>query len=69
MFTQTPQKRIVNSVVTQHQKEKKSEGGRMYAIAFDMDIESLKLNYGDPYKYRDWETDRKSTRLNSSHRL
>lgn len=21
----------------------------MYAIAFDMDIESLKLNYGDPY--------------------
>lgn len=23
--------------------------GRMYAIAFDMDIESLKLNYGDPY--------------------
>ncbi len=24
-------------------------GARMYAIAFDMDIESLKLNYGDPY--------------------
>src|SRR5262245_10781288 len=24
-------------------------GGRMYAIAFDMDIESLKANYGDPY--------------------
>lgn len=23
--------------------------GRMYAIAFDMDIESLKLHYGDPY--------------------
>ena len=23
--------------------------GRVYAIAFDMDIESLKLNYGDPY--------------------
>ena len=23
--------------------------GRMYAIAFDMDIESLKANYGDPY--------------------
>src|SRR5436853_1951 len=24
-------------------------GGRMYAIAFDMDIESLRTNYGDPY--------------------
>src|SRR5437899_2550230 len=25
------------------------EGLRMYAIAFDMDIESLRNNYGDPY--------------------
>ena len=25
------------------------EGGRMYAIAFDMDIESLRQHYGDPY--------------------
>jgi virulence-associated protein VapD len=24
-------------------------GGRMYAIVFDMDIESLRRNYGDPY--------------------
>jgi len=24
-------------------------GGRVYAIAFDMDIESLRTNYGDPY--------------------
>ncbi len=23
--------------------------GRVYAIAFDMDIDSLKVNYGDPY--------------------
>lgn len=23
--------------------------GRLYAITFDMDIESLKINYGDPY--------------------
>ena len=23
--------------------------GQMYAITFDLDIESLKLNYGDPY--------------------
>lgn len=41
MLTQTPQKRVVNSVVTQQQKEKRPEGARMYAIAFDMDIESL----------------------------
>ncbi len=26
-----------------------NEGGRLYAITLDMDIESLKLNYGDPY--------------------
>lgn len=25
------------------------ESQRVYAIAFDMDIESLKANYGDPY--------------------
>lgn len=24
-------------------------GSRMYAIAFDMDVESLRSNYGDPY--------------------
>lgn len=24
-------------------------GGRMYAIAFDMDIDSLRIHYGDPY--------------------
>lgn len=49
MLTQTPQKRVVNRVFTQQQKEKKPEGGRMYAFAFDMDMESLKLNYGYPY--------------------
>jgi virulence-associated protein VapD len=26
-----------------------STGGRMYAIAFDMDIDSLRTHYGDPY--------------------
>ncbi|WP_206107664.1 virulence protein [Paludisphaera rhizosphaerae] len=26
-----------------------TKGGRVYAISFDMDIDSLKLNYGDPY--------------------
>jgi virulence-associated protein VapD len=25
------------------------EGGRVYAFAFDMDIEALRNNYGDPY--------------------
>jgi virulence-associated protein VapD len=25
------------------------KGGRVYAIAFDMDIERLRTNYGDPY--------------------
>ncbi len=24
-------------------------GGRVYAVAFDMDIEQLRANYGDPY--------------------
>jgi len=27
----------------------KQNGERLYAIAFDMDIEALRLNYGDPY--------------------
>ena len=33
---------------------------------------NFRKNYAGPgytYSYRDWETDRKSTRLNSSHRL
>ena len=25
------------------------KGGRVYAVAFDMDIEQLRANYGDPY--------------------
>ena len=32
--------------------------GRMYAIAFDMDIESLRTNYGDPYNNADLEIKR-----------
>ena len=37
-------------------------------------IDNGELDYASPYydaprdEYRDWETDRKSTRLNSSHR-
>ena len=34
------------------------------------DVSGLEKNGGiSTYNYRDWETDRKSTRLNSSHRL
>ena len=35
------------------------------------DLKTLGSNtiYIDNWAYRDWETDRKSTRLNSSHRL
>jgi virulence-associated protein VapD len=29
--------------------------GRVYAIAFDMDIDSLKTNYGDPYNQAYYE--------------
>ena len=33
------------------------------------DIKTKESEYGGNSGYRDWETDRKSTRLNSSHRL
>ena len=45
-------------------------GGRLYGYREDVtekyvvDIGSIDLDYSF---YRDWETDRKSTRLNSSH--
>ena len=29
--------------------EMSKNGGRVYAISFDMDIESLKIHYGDPH--------------------
>ena len=32
------------------------------------EIEKRLPNFDTVYQYRDWETDRKSTRLNSSHR-
>ena len=42
-----------------------------YTVSKDKSFETIEINlkymYGGPY--RDWETDRKSTRLNSSHRL
>lgn len=50
MFSQTLLKLKENRVLVPQQKEKlTSKGDRVYAIAFDMDIESLKLNYSDPY--------------------
>lgn len=48
MATQTlarpPAPQRLHEIPTIPEKE-----GRLYAIAFDMDIESLKLNYGEPY--------------------
>jgi virulence-associated protein VapD len=49
MFSQTLVKPKENTSLIPQQQNKTSQGGRVYAIAFDMDIESLKLNYGDPY--------------------
>ena len=43
------------------------------ADGFECDVRLTKdlqiICYHDDNTYRDWETDRKSTRLNSSHRL
>jgi hypothetical protein len=50
MLTQTITKLpTANIVLPQPLFKAESQGERMYAIAFDMDIESLRLNYGDPY--------------------
>jgi len=50
MLTQTITKLpAANIVLPQPLLKAESQGERMYAIAFDMDIESLRLNYGDPY--------------------
>jgi len=38
MLAQVTQKRAVNNIVSQKLIEKKPEGGRVYAIAFDMAI-------------------------------
>ena len=55
-----------------------SVGGKFYKANFegaDLNIASFlfgdlrEANLKNTKKYRDWETDRKSTRLNSSHRL
>ena len=42
--------------------------GLMYLFSYDPKHKD-DLPYYDKFPYRDWETDRKSTRLNSSHRL
>ena len=50
MFSQTLTKPYKAEIFNQTQSDQlEIEGERMYAIAFDMDIESLKLHYGDPY--------------------
>ena len=40
---------VTKTVAQQTQTQVKPKGERVYAIAFDMDIEALRLNYGDPY--------------------
>jgi uncharacterized protein YigE (DUF2233 family) len=50
MFSQTITKPHSSEIFSQSQNNTwEIEGERMYAIAFDMDIESLKIHYGDPY--------------------
>ena len=48
MATQTLGKSQVPQRLQEYPSIPKKEG-RLYAIAFDMDIESLKINYGDSY--------------------
>lgn len=43
-LTRKPQQQIQQGLPGSIGKE-----GRLYAIAFDMDIEALRANYGDPY--------------------
>jgi len=45
----SPDAKIRTQELAQVQPQNKSTGGRVYAISFDMDIESLRNNYGDPY--------------------
>jgi virulence-associated protein VapD len=40
---------VTKIVAQQTQTQAKQKGERVYAIAFDMDIEAFRLNYGDPY--------------------
>jgi virulence-associated protein VapD len=53
MISQVALKAIKPQTVEKHlskvQQLNNTGSERVYAIAFDMDIESLKLNYGDPY--------------------
>jgi virulence-associated protein VapD len=47
---QTISKSQPTKIATQQtQTQANQKGERVYAIAFDMDIEALSLNYGDPY--------------------
>ncbi len=48
MATQTIEKSAIPQRLSDMPLMPKKEG-RLYAITFDMDIESLKINYGDPY--------------------
>jgi virulence-associated protein VapD len=47
----TPQllEKLHHSLEQQATRDLPRKEGRLYAITFDMDIDSLKLQYGDPY--------------------
>ena len=63
---------VEDKMLSQAKAEAKDpfEIARFYEARFHADLKSLNITPADSYpKYRDWETDRKSTRLNSSHRL
>src|SRR5260370_20097306 len=49
MSVPTPPKQLVGRDIAQPEPLPSHVEGRVYAIAFDMDIESLRQNYGDPY--------------------
>jgi virulence-associated protein VapD len=50
MLSQATNKSLEAKIRTQAVNlQNSATGGRVYAISFDMDIESLRNNYGDPY--------------------
>ena len=64
MAENTEYKNPSQSTITEWKKKHKD----VYAIEVKADNgEILKAYMRSPRLYRDWETDRKSTRLNSSH--
>jgi virulence-associated protein VapD len=49
MLSQTISQPLAKTLTQSVQPQSTAKGVRVYAISFDMDIESLRNNYGDPY--------------------